>query len=157
MCGGGGGGGNDWTYWQNIQQDKDNAAAAAARQAQADAQARTDAAQATFNTNLAAAKSDAWNTASRYFSDRGLPMDTDLVNSVINRVNVPNLDPNPASYFSPDVFATGVAQSEQAQRQKYSNAVDALFKPGFEQTLLPTTAADPIVSSILSGQRATAQ
>src|SRR5262245_28453311 len=159
MCGGGGGGGssNDWTYWQNIQQDKDNAAAAQARDAQNAAAAEKAAATATFNTNLAAARQNAQNTAARYFSDRGLPMDQDLVNSIINRVNVPSLDPNPESYFTPDVFATGVAQSEQAQRQKYSNAVDQLFRPGFERTLLPDTAADPIVNSIMGEQQANAQ
>src|SRR5262245_60844061 len=155
--GGGGGGGNDWTYWQNIQQDKDNAAANAARQAQADAQARLDTAQSTYNTNLANARANAQGTAQRYFSDRGLTFDQDLVNSIINRVAVPNLDANPESYFTPDVFATGIAQQEQAQRQKYANQVDALFKPGFERTLLSDAAADPITASILGEQRKTAQ
>ena len=82
MCGGGGGGGsgNDWTYWQNIQQDKDAQAAAQARDAQAAADAAKAQAESTFQANLGAARTGAQDTAARYFSDRGLPIDQGLVN-----------------------------------------------------------------------------
>jgi hypothetical protein len=158
MCfgGGGGSGGNDFSYYQNIQSDKDNRAAQQARDFQTAADARTAAAQSTFDTNLANARTGAATTGAKYFSDRGIPLDQGLMDSIIGRVNVPNLDPNPSSYFTPDVFATGIGQSEAAQRTKYSNSVDQLFQPGFERTMLPDTSVDPIVNSILGGQRQSA-
>jgi hypothetical protein len=80
-----------------------------------------------------------------------------LIDQAINQVNVPDLDQNPNSYFTPQTFAAAVNQAQDTARTKYSNQVDQTFTPGFEKTLLPTTSIDPIVSSILGQQRATAQ
>jgi hypothetical protein len=166
MCfgGGGGGGGQDSTYFQNIYNDQinqQNQILAQQRQdalnAQNQATADKAAAENTFQTNLAQAKSDAQTTAQKYFSDRGIPMDSSLVDSIIKQVNVPDLDPNPQSYYTPGIFAAGVNQAQDAQRTKYSNLVDTTFTPGFEKTLLPDASTDPIVNSILGEQQKTAQ
>src|SRR5215472_13332842 len=140
---------NDFTYWMNIQNDRDLEARNAANQALANAQWLKDQAETAFQGNLAGARTQAQDTAQRYFSDRGLPFDQGLANSIINRVSVPDLDPNPSSYFTPDIFATGIAQSEQAQRQKYMNQESQLFTPGFEKSLLPDSSTTSIVNSIL--------
>lgn len=159
MCGGGGGGGGD------VPDNSANApgtqeAINAARDAATDAENKKTLARTTFNDQLAAAIAGAGGTGANYFKARGLnPGDTGDINQIINGITrqVPDLDPNPAQYFSDNNFATGVDRIQTANRQGYNAKVGTMFAPGFEHTLIPDSAADPILASILGDQQKTAQ
>lgn len=158
--GGGGGGGNSDTYYSNINNDQINAANARADALQAATDAATAAQRDKFNTDLSSAVTDAeTNTGAKYFTDRGLPVDQDVLNHIVDSIknNVPDLDPTPAKYFSDEAFGTGLDTAAQATRDKANNQINTQFAPGFENTLLPDSSIDPYISSILGEQQGLAQ
>lgn len=127
-----------------------------ARQDALKAQQRTD-----FTNNLSNAVTGAKTTGRDYFTSRGLSPDdySSLIDSIVNdtRLKVPDLDPNPASYFNTDTFASGIDNWQNLQRANYNSKVGQTFAPGFDTTLIPDTADDSIINSILGEQRKTAQ
>lgn len=161
MCGGGGGSQTyDPTYQQNIQRDIDNRNAQQARDAQTASDTAAATARTTFNDSLTNAITGAGGTGANYFKARGLdPNDTGDINQIIAGIQrqVPDLDPNPAQYFSDDAFASGVDKIQTANRTGMNAKVNSLFAPGFENMLIPDSSADPILSSILGDQQKTAQ
>jgi hypothetical protein len=164
MCGGGGGGGNPWgpggngTYEANIQRDVDARNAARQQQIQDEAASAKATADATNAANLQAAQANAPNLISKYFADRGITPDQDTLSRISQSItsSIPAGDPNPAQYYSNDAIAGEVAKIEQGNRQGYNAKVNQIFAPGFERTLLPDTADDAIINSIIGEQRGTA-
>lgn len=121
-----------------------------------DAQAKTD-----FSNNLSTAVSGARNTGRDYFASRGLAPDqySGLIDSIIGdtKLKVPQLDANPASYFTTDAFASGIDNAQNVKRSNYTGQVNSTFAPGFENNLISDTSDDSIINSILGDQSATAQ
>ena len=159
MCGGGGGGsGNAPDNSANAPGTQE--AINAARDAATDAENKKAGARTSFNDQLAAAIAGAGGTGSNYFKARGLdPNDTGDINQIIQSITrqVPDLDTNPAQYFSDDAFASGVDKLQTANRTGMNAKVNSIFAPGFENVLIPDTADDPILNSILGDQQKTAQ
>lgn len=160
MSGGGGGGGFQQMPQDNsIQLEQMRQAAAdrvQAAQDAKDAQAKVD-----FQNNLSTAVTGAHNVGRDYFASRGLSPDTysGLIDSIIGdtRLKVPNLDANPAAYFNSDAFATGLNNAQDVKRANYTGQVNSTFAPGFDRTLIPDTAGDSIINSILGTQTGNAQ
>ena len=163
MCGGGGGGGGGQDVFAAAQadqkrRDEEDRVAQQARDVQADADAKSVAARANYNANMGTAIKGAYGTGEGYFKRRGLTADPGYINEIINSITrkVPDLDTNPQQYYNEDAFAGGVSNFENQQRQKYNADVGTTFAPGFERSLIPDTAADSVVNSILGEQRGAA-
>lgn len=160
MCGGGGGGayGNDNTYWTNIWNDQRNQEAQRASQEAAAAEAEKAAARQTFNEKMQSAYGSGRGVISNYFTSRGINPGDDVINRALNDIynNIPDLDTNPAKYYSDAAVGKYLDNEQQAQRDLYNNRVASTFKSGFENTLLPDSSVDSIVNSILGGQRESA-
>lgn len=160
MSGGGGGGGFQMQPQDNSLQLEAMREAAAnaetARQQGIKDQARTD-----FNTNKATAVTGAHTTGNNYFASRGLDPNSysSLIDSIIGdtAMKVPDLDTNPGQYFTTDAFNSGIGNYENTQRAGLNTKVQTAFAPGFESSLIPNSAEDPILNSILGGQRSQAQ
>lgn len=160
MCFGGGGGGGGSAPDNSMNAPGTQEAINAARDAATAAEQAKTGARSTFNDQLAAAIAGAGGTGSNYFKARGLnPGDTGDINQIIQSITrqVPDLDTNPAQYFSDDAFASGVDKLQTANRQGQTAKVNTMFAPGFENNLIPQSAADPILASILGDQQKTAQ
>jgi hypothetical protein len=159
MCGGGGGSSN------NAPDNSANApgtqeAINAARDAATAAQQASDNQRTKFTNDLTNAITGAGATGSNYFQARGLdPNDSGDINQIIAGIQrqVPDLDPNPAQYFSDDAFASGVDKIQTANRQGLNAKLGTVFAPGFENTLIPDSSDDAILNSILGDQQKTAQ
>lgn len=159
MSGGGGGGGQMMPQDNSIQLEQMRQAAAEREQQRIDrekAQAKAD-----FQTNLGTAVSGAKNTGRDYFAQRGLAPDNfaSLIDSIIGdtKLKVPQLDANPASYFTSDAFASGIDNFQNVKRSNLTGQVNSKFAPGFERNLIQDTADDDIINSILGTQRGQAQ
>lgn len=159
MCGGGGGGASyDPTYQQNIDNQTKANELNFARDRDAQAANAKRAADEAAATKLTEATSNAPTLVSKYFADRGITPDQDTLSRITQSIlgTVPTGDPNPAQYFNSDAIAGEVGKIEQANRQGYNAKLNQSFAPGFERSLIPDTADDAIVNSILGEQRATA-
>lgn len=116
--------------------------------------------RATYNTALDAAVSSATNRANRTLTSRGLdPNDyTDLISGAIadQRSLVPDLDTNPAGYFSND-FIDNVLNTEQSNRRNaYTNQVNTAFPVNADYGLFADTADDSYITDILNTQKQSA-
>ena len=156
---GGGGGGYQPPQDNSIQLEQMRQAAAQKEQERVDAekaQAKID-----YQNKLGAAVEGARSTGQNYFSQRGLDANSygDLIDSIIGETKqkVPELDANPASYFTSDAFAGGLSNAENLKRMNLSGQVNSKFAPGFEKSLISDTADDSIIDSILGRQRAMAE
>lgn len=156
MSGGGGGGGIQMQPQDNSIQLEMMRQAAADREI-ARQEALKQQQKAEFKTNLETAVSGARNTGRDYFAQRGLSPDNyaGLIDSIIGdtRLKVPELDSNPASYFTSDAFASGIDNFQNVKRANLSGKVNSTFAPGFEKSLISDTADDSIIDSILGTQR----
>lgn len=162
MCGGGGGGGQ-------MQMPQDNSIQLEMmRQQQArDEQARQDALNAESRTNFQHARNTASNEGAEvgknYLRSVGLQGEVgnmdDLILSITRDINnqVPDLDVNPSSYFTPEAYEAGFNRAQEGKRTAFGRQVNSTFAPGFEETLLPDNSIDSIIDSILGKQSATAR
>lgn len=151
---------NDITYWMNIENDRRQEERNRAMAAETAANLAKQKQREEFTANNANARSTfAPGVANEWFNTRGLPIDQGIIDSVLNQIqaNVPDLDPNPNKYYSPEAIGAGIDKVQQGYRDRYGNMVANTFAPGFERNLLPDTAMDPIVASILGDQSKTAR
>lgn len=156
MCGGGGSSGGYQppidNSWQLVAQQE------AAKKAADEAKARMD-----FDTEIRRLTEGggARDIGERYFTSRGFnPGDySSLIDSTINdrRSLIPDLDPNPASYFTSDLFAQAIDREQAANRTANVGRVQSTFSPGYERTLLPDDVLDDVINEIIGEQRGTAQ
>lgn len=151
----------------SVQQPQDNSIQleqmrqAEAQRAQQKADADKVKAKSDFDASLSTAVSGAHNTGRDYFASRGLAPDQygSLIDSIIGdtKLKVPNLDVNPASYFTTDAFSAGLDNAQTVKRSNLTGQVNSKFAPGFDRSLIGDTADDSILESILGSQRTTAQ
>lgn len=159
MSGGGGSGGGQMPQDNSIQLEMMRQSAADREQQRQDR--LKEQAKADFKTGLETAVSGARNTGRNYFAQRGLAPDdhASLIDSIIGdtRLKVPELDSNPASYFTSDAFASGIDNFQNVKRSNLTGKVNSTFAPGFEKSLIADSADDSIIDSILGSQRQNAQ
>lgn len=155
MSGGGGGGGQPQVHDNSLQLEMMRQQAAQREQDRIAAEKQK--ARDEFSTKLSTAVEGARNTGRDYFTSRGLDPTgyASLIDSIIGdtKLKVPDLDINPASYFTTDAFASGIDNAQNLKRTNLNSQVQQKFAPGFERSLIADTADDSILESILGGQR----
>lgn len=150
---------NDISYWMNIDNDRRQAEINAAREAQVRADDEKGKTQAKFNQDMIDLGPYGTNVAQQYFDERGMTNQDDAINRVIASIShqIPNLDPNPSKYFNRESIGRELDTIAQGTRDKLTNQMQNRFAPGFERSLIPDSADDNIVNSILGEQKAGAQ
>jgi len=68
------------------------------------------------------------------------------------RSNIPDLDPNPGSYFGPSLFETALGNQRNVQRKNLTRGYEGVIGQDFDTSLLPDTADDPYLSKIIDEQ-----
>lgn len=150
---------NDITYWTNIENDRRNKEQLDAQAAQAEAQRQKDLQRQKFTDEVRDVGGYGNNIISQYFTERGLGPDQGAANSIIESIRnqIPDLDPNPNKYFNREAVGRELDTIAQGTRDRLTNQMQTKFAPGFERSLIPDTADDAIVNSILGEQKAGAQ
>jgi len=109
-----------------------------------------------FNTSLDAAFQGALTRGSDVITGRGLNLDDflpQLTSSLQStRQSIPFLDPNPGSFFGPDIADIILNRAQDTQRRGFRNTLNEFAAPGFASDLFPGSADDAILSSILNEQ-----
>lgn len=103
----------------------------------------------------------AYATAQNYGSDRLRQLGIDdtygigsAYSSALNKArgSVPDLDPNPGSYFGNDLFDTALSDVRGQQRNRLTHAYDQAVPSDFQTQYIPDTADDALINSIIGGQ-----
>lgn len=68
------------------------------------------------------------------------------------RSNIPDLDPNPGSYFGSALFENALGAQRNVARQKLTRGYEDVLGPDFESELLADTADDPFIDRIVGEQ-----
>lgn len=129
----------------------------AAEQREAERKAAEEATKRTaFTTNRDAAYTMANENVLNTVRNRGLnvtELSPFIESALLTRKNsIPDLDPNPASYF-PESLADMILGNVQSDRRSSAlNSVNNLFTPGFESNVLSDTADDPTWEGIVQDQ-----
>lgn len=109
-----------------------------------------------FNRNLEQAFQGALTRGSDVITDRGLNLDDflpQLTSSLQStRQSVPFLDPNPGTFFGPDIADIILGREQTNQQRGFRNELEQFAAPGFARDLFPNTADDAILQSILNEQ-----
>ncbi len=117
-------------------------------------QAETD--RTNFDRNLDQAFQGALTQGSSVIQERGLNLEDFLPGLTTSleatRRSVPFLDPNPGSFFGPDIADVVLNRAQDTQRRGFRNELNEFAAPGFAQTLFPGTADDSVLQSILNEQ-----
>lgn len=153
MCGGGG----------RVEDNSDKVAeieakeARKARKAQAEEEAKE---RARFNQQLSAAYSSSLTGAEQYFRSQGLDPKAympDIQSSAASRrSSIPDMAHDPGSYFG-NLGQSVYQQLEEGGRQKALRDVNTYANTGFARELIPDTADDDIIASILGEKTSEAE
>lgn len=145
MCGGGGYHAPEDRSVELEREREINRVAAEKREAARKAEEETTR-RNTFNTNRDAALNSARDRTLTTVRNRGLSTDElgPLIEAALNtrKLSVPDLDPNPGSYFPETLADTILGNIQSDRRSAAGTQVSNLFTPGFESTVLPDTADD---------------
>lgn len=138
-----------------VQQMQNDRADQAAKQAKQDAADKSAQLLGLRNT----AQSSGRQSATDFLTAEGVDpsQHTGDIDSTINSIlgGIPQDDPNPGSFFT-DVGKTVEGNIQNAQRNKASRGLDAIFSPNFETQRLPFTVDDPYIAGIDAEQRSSA-
>jgi hypothetical protein len=158
MSGGSSGGGsqpqdNSLALQQmQYQHDAELQAAADAKQAQLDAD---------FKTNLSNAVTGAKGTGDSILSQRGLDPSTydPVIQQAISdeQSKVPQGDPNPSQYFTSDLINNALTGYQGNTQARNSTTVNNRFASGFENQALPDSLTSPYINEILTTQQGQAK
>lgn len=150
---------NDNTYWTNIENDRRNAEQLRADAAQRSADLEKQQVRDRFTAAMGDAPNYGRNVIKQYMDERGLGYGNDIEQSILNSITnrIPDLDPNPNKYFTREAIGQELDTVAQGTRDRLTNQMKGVFAPGFERTLIPDTADDNIINSILGEQRGQAQ
>lgn len=186
MSGGGGGGGfpvapvftdpvngqsfGDSTSLNNEIQQRTQQETVASQKATDDANALRTQNEATFQTNLGNAKTQAHTNAAQYFTDNGYDpakFETEIANA-INTASGNVFDPNSApttgtappagsfpsigAAFSPNLGASILQQINSGDQSKAGNALSSIFSPTYAQDNILDSWLAPATTSALSTQ-----
>lgn len=129
---------------------------AAAYQARLEQERKDREARERFNTQRDTAVSGARSTVSSELNKRGLDANKygGSLNAEIDRImaGIPDLDPNPTSYFDPSFVDRVLTSEETAARDRYGRDVKSNFKSGFEKEAVVDTADDAFLDAIYNQQ-----
>lgn len=141
---------------EQIALDDQNDAQAKQDKATADATAAA-AKRQTFTTNRDTAYNDALEKVKRDFISQGLDPNQYLTSSIIPALqqelhSVPDLADNPSSAFLPNLGTSIINDLTTGKRSQASAALNKVFTPGYENTLLPDSTTGSFIDSILGEQ-----
>ena len=124
---------------------------------QARAEAETARRTAEFNTNRDNAISGFRSRSEQRLRDMGLDPAgySSLIESAIagGRSATPNLDPNPAQFFTDNLLDTQIGRMQGDRRANYTRQATSAFADNFENGLFSDTADDPFIDAVLGRQR----
>lgn len=128
------------------------------RQEEAEAAARQRAEQTTaFNTNRDSAIAGFRTRSTQRLRDMGLDPNaySSLIENAIAGGNsaTPNLDPNPAQYFSDSLLDTQIGRTQGDRRANFTRQATSAFGDNFERGLFGDDADDPFIDAVLGRQR----
>lgn len=159
MSGGGSGGGGTYVQDNSIQLEQMRQAEAQRQEAAAEAKLAQQ--KIDFQNMLSDAITAGRATGTTALTNRGLDPTRygNIIDQVLTdtRAKVPQLDPNPSSYFTSDVFETGINNAQNVARTQANTKVQQAFAPGFEQSYIPDNAYGSIIDDILNTQYNDAQ
>jgi hypothetical protein len=132
--------------------EKQTSDAAALKKQQDDA-----AALEKFNTNKSTAYSDALNNVMHQFTQQGVDPNQYLesdINPALQRQlhSIRDLDPNPASAFSPDLGSTIINSLTGSKRTGAATKLDQLFSPTYSSTAIPDSLTGQYADTLLDEQ-----
>lgn len=150
---------------QQAQWTHDSTMAAQAKQDTKDTQAAADAKvqqqKNDFSAAEGTAKSGALATYTQKLIQQGLDPTTaaQIAGTAVSNATarVPNLDPNPSNYYTDDFVNQALTDATNSGRTGNTNKVNQVFGSGFESNLIPDTAGDSYINSILNDQQSHAQ
>jgi hypothetical protein len=110
-----------------------------------------------FQSRLGGAYANAQNYGSSRLRNLGINDDYGILNSYETALQkakgvVPELDPNPGSYFGNDLFENVLGETRTGQRSKLTKGYESEVPQGFESTYIPDTADDALINSIIGEQ-----
>lgn len=109
-----------------------------------------------FTQNLDSAYAAALLRGQGLIEDRGLAFEDfeDPFRRELDAVrqSVPFLDPNPGTFFAPDIADTVLDRIRDQQRRDFTGALSEFAAPGFAQNLFPSQADDAILDAIFTEQ-----
>jgi hypothetical protein len=110
-----------------------------------------------FQSRLGGAYANAQNYGSSRLRNLGINDDYGILTSYQTALDkakgvVPELDPNPGSYFGNDLFENVLGETRTGQRNKLTKGYEAEVPMGFESTYIPDTADDALIQSIIGEQ-----
>lgn len=116
-----------------------------------------------FRTNLDATRTGAQSRVAQEIDQRGIQgydstYFADQISQELQRIasGIPQLDPNPGSYFQDDIASLILNKERDKYRNQYTNALEGIAPFGFAQQQVPDTADDAILSAILGERYQTA-
>jgi hypothetical protein len=110
-----------------------------------------------FTSRLTEAEAAARERAGSFLGARGLQGDD--YNALLDRAiadarrGVPDLDANPASFFSDNIFDNALNRERDLRRQGFTTQVNQAFDPNSLAALFSDDADDPFINDILGTQR----
>ena len=110
-----------------------------------------------FQSRLGGAYANAQNYGSSRLRNLGINDDYGILNSYETALQkakgvVPELDPNPGSYFGNDLFENVLGETRTGQRNKLTKGYESEVPLGFENTYIPDTADDALIQNIINEQ-----
>lgn len=116
-----------------------------------------------FRTNLDTARTGAQSRVAQEIDQRGIQgydstYFNDMINQELQRVaaGIPQLDPNPGSYFQDDFASLIMNKERDKYRNQYTSAVESIAPFGFEKQQIADTSDDAILNAILGERYQTA-
>ena len=110
----------------------------------------------TFNTNVGAARNQAYGAATDRFGSMGLddPRFTNALGIELDRIRstIPELDPTPANYFGSNIADTVIGQERGIEQRSLRNALNQFAGNGFAMDRIQNTVDDGILAAILGDQ-----
>jgi hypothetical protein len=68
------------------------------------------------------------------------------------KTGIPDLDPNPGSYFTSSLWDTALGEQRTAARNKLTKQYETAVPSDYATTYIPDTADDALINSIIGGQ-----
>lgn len=132
----------------------ENARASNARTAEESKRQQDAVDQAAFGKRLLDSFTGAETSARSQLTDRGLDPEQywSPVEAELQRVRstIPNLDPSPGAYFTPDIVDSVLNRQQDLTRTRNTNAVNERFGSGFERAAIGDSADDPLIDKIVN-------
>jgi hypothetical protein len=118
---------------------------------------KLEADKTSFQGRLSGAYANAQNYGSSQLRNLGITDDYGIMSSYQTALDkargvVPELDPNPGTYFGNDLWENTLSGAKTQQRNKLTKGYESEVPTGFESTYIPDTADDALIQNIINEQ-----